>query len=171
MGKAGFAIVCWATALACTPGAVVAQATIQSLTQVSTGGAGTLTREVAKYLELEGDLLTAVSRRDRQSVNSLLANDFSSRSASADSEDANAWLAKALAAANKGASIRELSVRKVADLDLVSFYLVHQGSTTFRSSAEFVVDAWRAADGKLMARFANPAKAPLVRDKRPDGRG
>ena len=135
---------------------------------VSTGAA---TREVAHYLSLESALQEALAKRDRSGVSGLLAPDFSIRSSAlVDIADADSWMQQEFTGAAKPRVVRELSVRRVAGVNIVSFYLSAAPPGGAKGKTDFVVDVWALDDDKLQTRISTPTRSLPGDSVRPSGR-
>jgi len=136
------------------------------------GGAGGMaTRSVSRYLGLERDLLDAILRRDRAAMAALLVDDFELRSAAqVDVLSADEWLRRELRASAPEGFVRDLSVREVDDLAVVSFLLARGTAARPAAATFFVVDVWRASAGKLLSRSITRAAGTPPRPSRPSGR-
>lgn len=157
-------------ALSCLVGFVWAGAAVAQIA-AATPGAGAATRDVAQYLNLERALQDALARHDRAAVLASLAQDFAVRaSPNVDNADASAWLQLEFAASTDARLPRDLSVRKVNGLAVVSFYLQEAKPTARPRATAFVVDLWREADTKLLARISSPARGLRPMSVRPSGR-
>lgn len=132
---------------------------------------GMATRSVSRYLGLERQLLEATLQRDRASVMALLADDFELRSAAqADVLSADEWMQRERQAATREGLVRDLSVREIDDIAVVSFLLDRGTSARPAAATLFVVDVWRASTGKLLSRSMAHARGVTPRPSRPTGR-
>ena len=135
--------------------------------------AGMATRSVSKYLNLERALQEGLIDRNRASVRALLADDFELRTAaSPDVISADDWLRRDLGSPAHDRILRDLAVRELDDVAVVSFLLepAHARPRARVVVTMFVVDVWRQSSSKLMSRYiAQPTVAP-ARRARPTGR-
>ena len=131
---------------------------------------GMATRSVAHYLELERGLLDALARSDRAAVLARLADDFTARTPESDEVDsADDWLQRELRAP-QGRSVRDLSVREVDDLAIVSFVVDRHAGGRGSGAPWFVVDAWRRSTDRLVARSISRPAVAAPRPTRPTGK-
>jgi hypothetical protein len=154
-------------------GALLPRAPAQPISPPGVRGvAGAMaTRSVSRYLGLERSLQDALERRDRAAALALLADDFTLRtSASADVESAGDWLKREFASGHTEGLVRDLSVREIDDLAIVSF-LLDRGPVGHRPTATwFVVDVWRQSTQHLLARSMSRAAGAQRAPSRPSGR-
>jgi len=135
-------------------------------------GGGLATRAASNYLRLERDLVDALATRRTDRLESLLDESFDARSgADIDPVGRAEWLRAALGKAHRDARVRDLTVRELDDVAVVSFVLDPLQAPGGRASGRpvFVVDVWRRSTDKLLARYLGepaPARAPA----RPSGR-
>ncbi len=136
------------------------------------GVRGAATRSVAKYLQLERDLLSAIERRDREGIGRVLAADFEARSAaSPDATPAADWLQAQLAAPARPRVVRDLWVREFDDIAIVSFVLDDASPPRGRRpETRFVVDVWRQSSAQLLTRNVDVSAHPRPVPPRPSGR-
>jgi len=134
-------------------------------------GGGMATRSVSRYLGLERGLQEALDRRDRGAVVALMADDFTLRtSATADVESSDDWLRREFASAPSDGLVRDLSVREVDDLAVVSF-LLDRGPAGRRAAATwFIVDIWRQSTQRLLSRSMTRAVGSSLKPSRPSGK-
>jgi hypothetical protein len=132
---------------------------------------GMATRSVSRYLGLERQLLEASQRRDRTAMAAMLADDFELRSAAqADVLSADEWMQRERQAATSEALVRDLSVREIDDIAVVTFLLDRGTSARPAAATLFVVDVWRASTGKLLSRSMARARGAPPQPSRPTGR-
>jgi len=134
---------------------------------------GMATRSVSKYLDLERRFQEALTNGDRKSVQSLLADDFEIRTLpSADAIGADEWLRRELGSRRRDGIVRDLGVREIDDVAVVSFLFEPAPAAGPARSAPtlFVVDVWRQSSGKLLARYVDRPANPPPRQSRPSGR-
>ena len=130
------------------------------------------TRAASEYLRLERAVVDALVARQTDRLESLLDESFEARSgADADPVGRAEWLRAELGKAHRDARVRDLAVRELDDLDVVSFVLDPVRATRGPASGPpvFVVDVWRRSGEKLLARYlGRPAPGPAP--TRPSGR-
>ena len=135
--------------------------------------AGMATRSVSKYLGLERALQEGLINRNRETVRALLADDFELRTAaSPDVIVADDWLRRELASAGHDRIVRDLAVRELDDIVVVSF-LLEPAQARPRARAVgtmFVIDVWRQSSSKLMSRYIEQPAVVPARLARPTGR-
>jgi hypothetical protein len=156
-------------------GAILPTSAQPSLPPGVRGGAttGMATRSVSKYLDLERRFQEALTNGDRKSVQSLLADDFEIRTLpSADSIGADEWLRRELGSHRHDGIVRDLGVREIDDVAVVSFLFepAPAKGTAHSAPTLFVVDVWRQSSGKLLARYVDRPANPPPRQSRPSGR-
>jgi len=138
-------------------------------------GMGTVTREVARYGELEQRLAAALQAHDESAVHALLDDDFDVTAAgAADSQSADDWLEVQKMVTLTRFAIRTLAVRELGTVDIVSFVLDVRGPDRAKQAlphSSFVVDVWRSADGKLLTRYVSVPRSLPPPSPQPDGRG
>jgi hypothetical protein len=164
----------WAV-LALAASAILPTSAQPSLPPGVRGGAttGMATRSVSKYLDLERRFQEALTNGDRKSVQSLLADDFEIRTLpSADSIGADEWLRRELGSHRHDGIVRDLGVREIDDVAVVSFLFepAPAKGTAHSAPTLFVVDVWRQSSGKLLARYVDRPANPPPRQSRPSGR-
>jgi hypothetical protein len=138
---------------------------------VGRGAGGMATRSVSRYLGLERGLQQAIEQRDRASVTTLLADDFELRSASGpDIATADDWLRREFAAKPNEGLVRDLSVREVDDLAIVSFLIDRGPVGRPATTSWFVIDVWRQSSQRLLARSITRATGASPKTNRPTGR-
>lgn len=126
------------------------------------------TRSVAHYLVLERGLAEALHERRRDAVARMLAPEFEVRSAtSLDAVAAPAWLDAQLRAPAAATVVRDLAVRELGELAIVSFFL---DSASHRGATLYIVDVWRRSDDRLAVRYESQPAHPLRAPSRPRGR-
>jgi len=82
------------------------------------------TRSVARYLDLERSLADAIRDRRRDAVLQMLAPDFELRSGETlDAIDASAWVAAQQRSGDAATRVRDLAVRELGEVTIVSFFL------------------------------------------------
>jgi hypothetical protein len=127
---------------------------------------------VAHYLDLERGLLDDLARGDRTAVLARLADDFSAITPASDEfYSVDDWLQQELRRP-RDRSVRDLSVREVDDLAIVTF-LVDREMDGRRPGASFVVDVWRRSTDRLLVRSMRSISRPSAttsRPRRPTGR-
>ena len=129
------------------------------------------TRAVAHYLDLERALAAALRERRRDAAAQMLAPEFEARTAgSLDAVDATAWLDAQLHARPTASVVRDLAVRELGEVDVVSFFLDRSAAQGGRPATLYVVDVWRQADGRLTARYEVQPTHPVAAPTRPRGR-
>jgi ketosteroid isomerase-like protein len=132
------------------------------------------TRSVSTYLGLERGLADALRRGDRDAVLKQLSNDFTAYTPTANDEgqSANAWLASELRHPASETWVRDLNVREIGELAMVSFLLDQRyqrgGKTT--STTFYVVDVWRQTPQQLLARYVSRPTHVAPRPARPSGK-
>jgi hypothetical protein len=152
--------------------ALVASAQSRLPPGVDGGGTGraTATRSVAQYLDLERALADAVRERRRDAVLQMLAPDFELRSGETlDAIDASAWLAAQQRTGEAATRVRDLAVRELGEVAVVSFFLDPEPSGKTRPTL-YVVDVWRQVDHKLVIRYVSRPVHALQAPTRPRGR-
>ena len=129
------------------------------------------TRAVAHFLDRERALAAALRERRRDAAKQMLAPEFEVRTAeSLDAIAAPAWLDAQLRARPTSTVVRDLAVRELGDLAIVSFFLDGAAERGRGPSTLYVVDVWRQGDDRLVARYeARPAR-PVPAPSRPRGR-
>ena len=148
-----------------------AQAQPAPLPGVRGGAGGMATRSVSTYLGLERDLHDAIEQRDQAAVMAMLADDFEMRSASVpDVTAADDWLRREFASKQPNGLVRELSVREVDDLAIVSFLLDRGPVGRPATTTWFVVDVWRQSSQRLLVRSMSRAAGAPPKPNRPSGR-
>ena len=140
------------------------------------GGRAMVTRSVARYQDLERALLDALASGDRATLARLLDEGFTARTAAGpDPQERADWLLQALGPQSatwrhRHWQVRDLAVREVDDLAMVSF-LLDPGAPGARAGALFVVDVWRQSTGTLLSRASSRAADAPPTPSRPSGRG
>jgi len=133
-------------------------------------GAGTATRSVSHYLDLERGLESAIADRDLAAAKNLIADDFEVWSpGAADAVPGDEWLRQRWKAAGHG-RVRDLSVREFDDVAVASFLLEGARGVSGMATTMFVVDIWRQSSGKLLVRYVALPAHPPARSRRPSGR-
>jgi hypothetical protein len=162
-GRRAFVVAALALAIEGLPGAAGAQ-------PARGAGGGLATRSVSHYLDLERGLLDGLARRDRAAVQGRLADEFTSRAPDSDEvRSADDWLQQEWVAP-PGRLVRDLSVREVDDVAIVSFLLDRGKDGVRGASTWFVVDVWRRSTDRLLARSISRPVAPPPRPGRPTGK-
>jgi len=163
--------------LAATCSALAFAASAQSRLPPGVDGSGAAaapamaTRSVAAYLDRERALAGALREHRRDDVAHLLAPEFEVRSAeSLDAVAAPAWLDAQLHAATMATVVRDLAVRELGDLAIVSFFLDAKAPRGTSTKTLYVVDVWRRSDVRLVARYESEPAHPLRAPSRPRGR-
>jgi hypothetical protein len=129
------------------------------------------TRSVAHYLDLERALAAALREHRRDAAARMLAPEFEGRSAqSLDAIAAPAWLDAQLRARPTPTVVRDLAVRELGDLAVVSFFLDGAPARQAGTTTLYIVDIWRATDARLEARYETEPVHPLRAPSRPRGR-
>jgi hypothetical protein len=129
------------------------------------------TRSVAHYLDLERGLAEALRERKRDVAARMLAPEFEVRSGeSLDAVAAPAWLDAQLHLPATTKVVRDLAVREVGDLAIVSFFLDGKASHGSGTRTLYVVDVWRQAEERLLVRYESEPARPLRAPTRPRGR-
>ena len=126
-------------------------------------GGQTATREVSAYTELEFSLLKIIQSDAEPSPN-LLADDFEVWTA-----EANDWQSKAVWLKNQHRhagvyAIRNLAVRFVDDIAIVSFLLDDHAAK--KQHSRFITDIWRKNANILLVRYSSPAPPAVLRFKK-----
>jgi hypothetical protein len=135
------------------------------------GGAGRAmaTRSVSHYLDLERALADALQERRRDTVAQMLAPDFETRSAQAlDAVVGIDGIAANVLAGSAAPQVRDLAVRELGDVAIVSFFL--DRAPRGPHATLYVVDVWQHQAGKLTARYVSEPVRPLAAPARPRGR-
>jgi Domain of unknown function (DUF4440) len=133
----------------------------------------TATRAVVTYTDLEERLAHLLASGDRASLESFVAEDFALLTPSTDEPlSRTEWFERSRAHSVDAVAVYGLSVLERGGLDLVSCLVRTQshrdGHRLVRTS--YVVDLWRHADGRLLARHESvPQHAPPL-PTRPTGR-
>jgi hypothetical protein len=129
------------------------------------------TRAVAHFLDRERTLAAALREHRRDAAAQMLAPEFEARTAeSLDAIAAAAWLDAQLRTRPTATVVRDLAVRELGELAIVSFFLDRAAARGTATSTLYVVDLWRQADDRLVARYeARPAHA-VPAPSRPRGR-
>ncbi len=124
---------------------------------------GTATRSVAEYSALELQVADLVAGGDRAGLEAVLAEDFlahaPTRAAPLGRRD---YIALEIAR-RPAARIFALSVLERGDLDVVSYLVRLERDVRGRRVADgsYVIDVWRRADHRLLARYAvQPRSVP-----------
>lgn len=134
-------------------------------------GGGVATRVVSAYLERERSLQNALQQRQRSAAVRFLADDFTLRtSASEDVQSADEWLQHEFALAHLGGIVRDLSVREVDDVAIVSFLLDRGTAGRHSASTLFIVDVWRQSTRHLLSRSMTSAIGSSAQPGRPSGK-
>ncbi|MDQ6685741.1 MAG: hypothetical protein M3Z16_11505, partial [Pseudomonadota bacterium] len=135
------------------------------------GGTGAMaTRSVSQYLDLERGLATALHEHRREAVLKMLAADFELRSAATlDALPAADWVAAQMASGAAEGRVRDLAVREIGAVAVVSFWL-DSGVEGRRQSTVYVVDVWNQDAHSLAARYTAQPMRPLQAPTRPRGR-
>jgi hypothetical protein len=127
------------------------------------------TRSASHYLELERALADALQERRRDALVQMLAPDFEARSAQAlDAVAGVDGLAAQVLPGNAAPHVRDLAVRELGDVAVVSFFLdraPHGPHATL-----YVIDVWQQQAGRLAARYISEPVRPLPAPTRPRGR-
>jgi hypothetical protein len=134
---------------------------------------GLATRSVSNYLRVERDLLESLKAGKRDAILGMLSDDFIVRSASQNDElSAIDWLTSELGNPIETANVRDLSVRELDDIAIVSFLLDsrHGVKPKAVSSTLYVVDVWRKSTNKLVGRFVSEPKHTPPIPPRPTGK-
>lgn len=156
----------------------VAGACLRALAQpamppgVHGASSGLATRSVSIYLDLERGLLEALEARDRSAVIQKLGPDFTFRS-DADVDDVVAadWLDGELRHPVATANVRNLAVRELGEVAVVSFLLDRRAARPGASpSTLYVVDVWQQHPPRLVARYAAQPRHALPVPAKPSGR-
>lgn len=135
-------------------------------------GGGMTTRVVSNYLDRERSLQDALEQRQRTVAVAFLAEDFTLRtSTSEDVQSGNEWLRREFSALQPEGMVRNLSVREMDDIAVVSF-LLDRGTAGRRaaSSTWFVVDVWRQSTQRLLSRSMTGATGVVTKPSRPSGK-
>lgn len=124
---------------------------------------GLATRSVSDYLRQERSLEDALLQEDRDAVRQQLADDFTAYTPTANDEglSAEAWLTGELRHPPSDAEVRDLNVRDLGELAVVSFLLDQQYQRNWKTTSTtlYVVDVWRQAPRQLLARYVSrPAR-------------
>lgn len=134
-------------------------------------GGGMATRIVSNYLDRERSLQEALEQRQRAAVAAFLVDDFTLRtSASEDVESADDWLRREFTSAPSAGLVRDLSVREVDDVAVVSFLLDRGPAGRRTASTWFVVDVWRQSAQRLLSRSMSRAVGASTKPSRPSGK-
>ena len=135
--------------------------------------AGMATRSVSRYLDLERALQEGLIGRNAVAVRALLADDFELRTAaSPDVVTADDWLRRELRATTRDYVVRDLAVRELDDMVVVSFLLeppLLKPPAGTRATL-FVIDVWRQSTSKLTSRYIDQPVVAPARRARPTGR-
>lgn len=141
------------------------------LPEMRGAGGGTATRIVSAYLDRERGLQAALEQRYRAAVVPFLADDFTLRtSARDDVESGDEWLRREFALAKSEGSVRNLSVREVDDVAVVSFLLDRGTARRRTASTWFFVDVWRQSTERLLSRSMSRAVGTSTKPTRPSGK-
>ena len=132
---------------------------------------GMATRVVSTYLDRERGLQDALEQRRRAAAVAFLADDFTLRtSASEDVQSGDEWLQNEFTLAHSQGIVRDLSVREVDDVAVVSF-LLDRGTAGRRTALTwFVVDVWRQSTHQLLSRSMTRAIGSSTKPNRPSGK-
>jgi hypothetical protein len=132
-------------------------------------GAATATRAVAAAEDRERRLAERLAAGDRSGVAALLADEFAFVAPGADPVEREAWLAGALGqpAGRRG----PLDVLERSDVDLVSFLARTRPPGGHGAITVWIVDTWRRADGRLLARHEVRTRDELRLPSGPNRRG
>lgn len=134
-------------------------------------GGGMATRIVSIYVDRERGLQEALEQRQRAAVAAFLVDDFTLRtSASEDVESRDDWLRREFASAPSTGMVRDLSVREVDDVAVVSFLLDRGPAGRRTASTWFVVDVWRQSTQQLLSRSMTRAVGSSTKPNRPSGK-
>ena len=134
-------------------------------------GGGMTTRVVSNYLERERSLQDALEQRQRAAAVAFLAEDFTLRtSTSEDVRSGDEWLRREFAPPQPEGMVRNLSVREVDDIAVVSFLLDRGTAGRRAASTWFVVDVWRQSTQRLLSRSMTRAIGALTKPSRPSGK-
>jgi hypothetical protein len=132
---------------------------------------GMATRSVSKYLGLERQLQQALEERNGDAAAAMLDPGFTHRpSTLQDAVSQQEWLKQAQAKTPGPSRVRDLSVREVDDLAIVSFLLEPQHSGKHREPTYFIVDVWRQSTDKLLTRHSDEIAHPPPLQEKPTGR-
>lgn len=116
-----------------------------------TRGAGTMTRYVLQFGQLERALLDAQAKHDTAAMEPLLGALFETRNASGERVSREDWLKTAGGGAQTGSAPNQLAVYEIGPNAVANFWLGQPGS----KDAVFIVDVWVPDGSKwlLRARF------------------
>jgi hypothetical protein len=134
-------------------------------------GSGLATRIVSIYLDRERGLQEALEQGQRAAAAAFLADEFTLRkSASEDVESGDDWLRREFASTPSKGLVRDLSVREVDDVAVVSFLLDRGPAGRRTASTWFVVDVWRQSTQRLLSRSMTRAVGTSTKPNRPSGK-
>ena len=134
---------------------------------------GMATRAVVEYSALEELLLDGEGRGDRAALEGLLAEEFAySVPAAPDPIDRQQFVDAAVARREAG-TIYALTVLENDTIDVVSYLLRVERARATRpaNGTAYVVDVWRHADHRLLARFRSIVRRAPPPPTTPSGRG
>ena len=135
---------------------------------------GLATRSVSTYLGLERGLADSLRQGDHDAVLKQLGEGFAAYEPEANDEGlaADGWLQSELRRPVVEAQVRDLNVRELDDLAVVSFVLDQRyrlgrktGSATY-----YVVDVWRQTSHQLLARYVSKPAHIAPAPARPTGK-
>ncbi|MCO5397387.1 nuclear transport factor 2 family protein [Ralstonia soli] len=158
--------------------ALAGPALSQPVLPPGTGGSplGLATRSVSVYLGLERTLVDSLKQGNRDAVLKQLAEGFAAYAPDTNDQGlpAQAWVDGELHRQIIDAQVRDLNVRELDDLAIVSFLLeqqLHRSGKT-RTTVVYVVDIWRRTSHQLWARYVSwPAHVGLTpARRRPTGK-
>lgn len=131
------------------------------------------TRSVSKYLQLERVMQEAIRDHNAAEVKRLLVEDFEVHAA--DNTDAvamDAWMKSEMRGKITMVGVRDMSVRELDDIAIVSFFLDRSMTLKGKSAntTSYVIDVWRQSAGLLIARYVSNPQKPVSAPTRPSGR-
>jgi len=130
----------------------------------------TATRQVTLFTGLEKQVLEGIQKKDKSSLQQLLADDFEIWTPNGDPISLEDWLPAILGKYNlKSFRISQMSVRDFGDTVVVKFMRSQKAAFQGKddSGEYFVVDVWRkAGEGwKLSDRYVSRIKAAVLPPK------
>ena len=131
-----------------------------SASEGSAGRIPTVTRLVRMFSEMEGNLVQAVEKRDKQAVSKMLSDDFEMRigATPGDPIPRAAWMQQSFAEPKSSSIIEQMAVHDFGKVAVVSFLWKMQIEKSAGVHEISIVDIWTQGpdNWKLTVRYAGP---------------